>query len=295
MLSILIPVYNYDVTHMVNELINQVKLTKCSYEIIILDDCSTVATFLDKNKRLNNIAYCSYKIQDHNQGRTKTRLNLAKMAKYNWLLFLDADVVPARKSFMKNVLKNIDDNIDIIFGGVQYESNNLNDDVRLRWLYGRKKEVKNVVERNKNIYTSIISQNFVIQKKICLEVMEKININRYGLDILFSYELEQKKAKVLHIDNPTIHLGLENNYSFFKKSMASIDTTLFLQKNLKIPENYRPIQRAHTFLKKSYSKALFFLLINSFENPIINNITSSKPNMLLFDLYRLYYFIKIQK
>ncbi|WP_378183332.1 glycosyltransferase family 2 protein [Aquimarina sp. SS2-1] len=294
MLSILIPVYNYDVTPLVQELFHQLKTLDCTYEIIILDDCSTRPDLINLHG-MELIPNCSYIIQSNNLGRTATRLNLAKMARYNWLLFLDADVMPKRKDFIRNLLKNINTNVDIIFGGVDYQSDEPNADIKLRWLYGRKKEINSVDKRNKNIYTSIISQNFLIQRNMCLEVLKEIDLNRYGLDIYFSYLLEQKEAKVLHIDNPTIHLGLEKNSSFLTKSMLSIETTLFLQKESKIPKNYRPIQRAYKLLKKTYTSGLFFLLIYKFENRIVTNIKSDKPSIFLFDLYRLYYFIKIQK
>ncbi|MFD2564608.1 glycosyltransferase family 2 protein [Aquimarina rubra] len=294
MLSILIPVYNYDVTPLIHELTDQLKTLDCAYEIIILDDCSTKPELINANQ-LEVIPNCSYIIQSNNLGRTATRLNLAKMARYDWLLFLDADVIPKRKDFIRNLLKNINANVDIIFGGVDYQSDEPNADIKLRWLYGRKKEINSVDKRNKNTYTSIISQNFLIQKNMCLEVLKEIDLNRYGLDIYFSYRLEQREAKILHIDNPTIHLGLEKNSSFVTKSMLSIETTLFLQKELKIPKNYRPIQRAYTVLKKTCTSGLFFLLIKKFENRIVTNIKSDRPSIFLFDLYRLYYFIKIQK
>ncbi|MHA7060002.1 glycosyltransferase family 2 protein [Aquimarina sp. M1] len=294
MLSILIPVYNYDVVPLVDELTNQLNTLDCIYEIIILDDCSTKPGLVN-SKILNEISNCSYIIQSNNLGRTATRLNLAKMAAYNWLLFLDADIMPKRKDFISTILKSIHRNIDIIFGGVDYQTNVPNTNIILRWLYGRKKEMKSVRTRNKNTYTSIISQNFLIQKRICLEVLEAIDLNRYGLDIYFSYQLEQKRARVLHIDNPTVHLGLEKNSSFLKKSMLSTETTLYLEKQSKIPKNYRPIQRAYLILKKTHTAGLFFLLIKKFENAIVKNIKSGKPKIFLFDLYRLYYFIKIQK
>ena len=295
MLSILIPVYNYDVTLLTQELSDQLNQLNYVYEIIILDDCSTKPEYIINNKKLDTIPNCSFITQSSNKGRTSTRLNLAKMARYEWLLFLDADVLPLRKNFIEIILKNINNKVDIIFGGIEYQSKKPIIDNQLRWLYGRKKEAKNVTQRNQNLYSSIISLNFVIQKKMCFEVMEKINLNRYGLDVLFSYLLKQKKARVLHLDNPTLHLGLEDNSCFFKKSISAIETTLYLQKNQRIPKNYKPIQRAYLFLSKTYTSNLFFILIKNFEKSITKNLNSNRPNLFLFDLYRLYYFIKIQK
>mgnify|MGYP000232582310 CR=1 FL=1 len=64
------------------------------FEILVLDDASTDKQCSSENKKINALDHCSYLENEKNIGRTATRNILAKKAKYDWLLFLDADVIP---------------------------------------------------------------------------------------------------------------------------------------------------------------------------------------------------------
>ena len=79
-LSILIPTYNYDCSHLVLQLLEQ---QPKEAEIIIGDDCST--------KPIKEISGCRIFRPEHNLGRAAIRNALAREAKGEWLLFIDAD------------------------------------------------------------------------------------------------------------------------------------------------------------------------------------------------------------
>ena len=44
-------------------------------------------------------------------------------------------------------------------------------------------------------------------------------------------KLKEFKATILHIENPTIHLGLESTAVFLEKSLGAIQTTFTLEKD----------------------------------------------------------------
>jgi len=296
MLSILIPVYNYDITELVKTLVLQIEPLRIEYEVIAIDDGSTNEAYVSNNLKINNYKHCKLLSHENNMGRTETRINLAQKATYKWLLFLDSDVMPFSKNFVSSILKNLDDRIDFIFGGVRYNSKKpLKKTEVLRWKYGIKKEVKPLNSRREMPYSSIISQNFLIRKSICSELLEKIKSNRYGLDILFSHELEKKDVSILHINNPTIHLGLEDTSTFIKKSIESLNTTYYYESISRIPKDYRPIQKSYLFLKKNGGIKVFKFVIKIFEKLILKNLYSYNPIIFLFDLYRLYHFILIKE
>ena len=100
MLSILIPTYNYNVEALVHELHAQSTACNIEFEIIIGDDFSNTAvistTFLSENKftYLHN--------NDKSMGRTSTRHLLTSKARYPWLLFIDADMLPKDKNYINN-------------------------------------------------------------------------------------------------------------------------------------------------------------------------------------------------
>ena len=95
MLSILIPAYNYDVLPLVQELHNQASKAGIAFEIIVLDDASPDKKTVEGNQKAGLYEFTEFIINQNNSGRTLTRKKLAEKAKYDTLLFLDADVMPA--------------------------------------------------------------------------------------------------------------------------------------------------------------------------------------------------------
>ena len=58
-----------------------------------------------ENKKINALDHCSFLENEKNIGRTATRNILAKKAKYDWLLFLDADVIPLNENYIASIYK----------------------------------------------------------------------------------------------------------------------------------------------------------------------------------------------
>ena len=81
-LSVLIPTYNYDCSHLVHQLLEQLPQNGDA-EVIVGDDCST--------EPLSSLSGCRIYRPDHNLGRAAIRNALAREAKGEWLLFIDAD------------------------------------------------------------------------------------------------------------------------------------------------------------------------------------------------------------
>lgn len=292
MVSILIPIYNYNISMLVNEIHKQALELGFDFEIIAADDASTNNSIKKVNKEINNLINCSYIQFEQNKGRTYTRSFLAEKAQYDLLLFLDADVIPKEKTFLKNFdIQNTE--ADLIFGGISYSTEKPESQYLLRWKYGKSREAKTVDDRNKMLYLSIISQSILIKKDVFLKANDFFE-NIYGVDVLFCQNLEKMKVKVLHIDNPIIHLGLESNEDFIKKTNKALDSIYQFEKENRIPENYRPIQKAYLSLKNKGALKLFIKIIAFFEKSIYKNLISSSPSLFLFDLYRLYYYSQLK-
>lgn len=139
MLSVLIPVYNFDVRNLVHELSLQAENLKIPYEIIVIDDASC-DHFREINSVIRNYAGVSYSEEEINLGRSKIRNKLADKAKYKNLLYLDCDSHIDNPYFLKNYLDHFDYK-DVIYGGRKYLSHKPCDDrLLLHWLYGVKRE-----------------------------------------------------------------------------------------------------------------------------------------------------------
>lgn len=292
MLSILIPTYNIDVSDLVHELNAQCQIEDLIYEIIIWEDASTLIN--KSNRKLEKLQNIKYFENENNLGRTKTRNKLANYASFSWLLFLDADVFPKSSKFIFTYFTLIaeEKQFDIVYGGIKYEENTLSNEKSLRWYYGHKKESKSAKTRNKNPHF-IISQNLLIRK----QTFQDLNIfedNSYGLDNIFSGQILNNKLNVLHIENEVFHRGLECNSIFLNKSIESLRTTIKFEEKKIISKDLRPIQRLYRVVYAVKIHSLIAKLISLIENPIKKNLLGPRPSLFLFDLYRLYYYIKLK-
>lgn len=292
MLSILIPTYNYDVLPLVKKLFEQCTQEGMEYEIIVLDDASSLHF---DNEKINLLENCLFKILDKNMGRSAIRNLLAKKAKYDWLLFLDADAFPVENKFIYNYRKHINHFDKVLCGGMKYSSEKPNNNKKLRWTYGRKREALTALKRQQNEHLSFFSINFLLHKSIFEQVRFNEKLHFYGYeDVLFSYELQQQKIPIKHIDNPVYHMGVEENEVFLKKTELAIESLHFLIKEQKFSADYVKIARYLNIIQKTYTKKIFSVVFNLFKPIIKKQILSSNPNLFLFDVYRLGYICSLK-
>lgn len=289
MISILIPTYNYSVFSLTENLQKQCENANVTYEILVLDDASTDKNIVEENSNINSLENCSFEVLEKNIGRSKIRNLLVEKAKYDWLLFLDADTFPANSNFIQHYLDVFLVDHLVIFGGVEYPKN-ARENFSLRYKYGTERESLSLEERLKSPYRSFITMGFAIKK----EVFEKIKFNEnlacYGYeDSVFAHDLQKHNIALLHIDNPVVHLNLENTGDFIKKSELALQSLLKFYNNGAIDGEIVKILKTYLKLKKwnmlFVPREIFVL----FKNPLLKNLNSSKPSLFFFDLYRLGY------
>lgn len=286
MLSILIPTYNYDVRPLVLELQKQAEELNITYEIIVIDDCSNL--FITENQLINSYKNCRFEILEKNSGRSAIRNLLAKKAKFDHLLFLDADTFPTKSNFILNYISCITTEENIVYGGIEYEKIQPEKSKLLRWVYGNKREALSVEIRNKRPYLSILTLNFLIHKNIFSRVTFNETIpNLRHEDTLFSYNLMQNSIKIIHIDNTVYHLGLDDFQVAIQKENDSILGLKYLIDQKLLPSDYVRLSNVYTKIKKL--KLLFvFALFHQMMYPVfLKNLSSNKPSLFIFDLYRL--------
>lgn len=290
MLSILIPTYNTNITPLVNILTNQLRRQNINSEIIFCEDAST--KYCEENQKLTENAIILRLVNDTNLGRTATRSRLAKKAKYEWLLFLDADVLVEKKDFISTYLQHIESPSSIFSGGTSYITSKPNAK-ELRWAYGTYREGKSASERQKHEHF-VISQNLFIKKEVFLK-LNMIQSRRYGLDNIFSYQIISNDLCVLHINNPILHEGLENNVIFLKKSLEAIESLVYFEREGIMGEGFTSLQQAYVKSRKLRITGLLNHMLTPFSNSIRKNLLSTNPSLFLFDLYRLHHYIKLKR
>ncbi|GGI57031.1 glycosyltransferase family 2 protein [Winogradskyella haliclonae] len=288
MLSILIPTYNYKISKLVEEIYKQLHETDITFEILCKDDASTI--YASENEVFTNkLSYTKYFNAEQNLGRTATRQFLCDKAKHDWLLFLDADVMPKSKAFIKNYISQIDSGYDAIFGGFAYDASMKIDTGILRWKYGKTYEELDAKKRNLKPYELIISANFLIKKSIFSKINSRLDRNGYGLDNYFSALLRAEKVKVLHINNEVYHYGLENNTKYIEKAEEAISTLFWMRDEKKITTHNNKLLKTYSLLKKLRLNYVCSILYNVLSKSIRKNLLSNNPNVRLLQIYKLLY------
>jgi hypothetical protein len=292
MISILIPCYNYNAYNLICRLEKESLTLGIVFEIICIDDAS-FSNLNEINQKINTLTNCKFFESKKNIGRSANRQLLADKAQYDWLLFIDVDVTPLNSNFIEVYITEIKKEFEVTFGGFNYE-NKIKNSSSLRYAFGKSREEIPSSIRNKNPYKYAISSNFLIKKKVFNSINKQIKNNSYGSDYLFGALLKNNFISINHIDNEATHHGLDENSKFLIKTKKALQNLYYLNSNKLIGQN------DITILK--YYKALCFIglrkitanSINLFSNSIESNLMGSKPNLLLFDLYRLSYLCSLK-
>lgn len=224
MISILIPVNDYDIIALVHSMKDGLEKVAEYCEILIGDDGSS-PEFRNKYLALecDEVRIIS---TEKNVGRAAIRNKLALEAKGEHLLFIDADAMiqGTAEAYLLRWLPMIN-TAKVFCGGTLYNETPPGDpDKILRWKYGRKVEQKKASDRNKHPHSSFSTFNFLIEKSVFLKIRFNEELKQYGHeDTLLGYQLKKAGIDVLHIDNGLIHEGLESNREFLNKTKLGIE------------------------------------------------------------------------
>jgi hypothetical protein len=204
-------------------------------------------------------------------------------------------VLPVHEHFIATYLPYLDDEVKVINGGLLYENQKPEKSKLLRWVYGRNREALPVTKREKKPYLSFLTLNFVIHKKVFEKVAFNESIpNLRHEDTLFSYNLMQKKIKVVHIDNPIYHLGLDVFSQMIKKENESLFVLHYLIGTKLLAADYLRISTLFFRLKRLGLISPSAMFYRATRNAFLKNLSGNSPSLVIFDLYRLGYLCSIE-
>ncbi|WP_369997947.1 glycosyltransferase family 2 protein [Winogradskyella sp.] len=287
MLSILIPTYNYPISNLLKSL-DKVTIG-FDYEILCCEDGSKL--YIDENKTVcHSTKNTTYLYSKENKGRITSRKFLAEKAKYDWLLFLDADVAITNDNFINDYYsKYFTGEYDAIYGGCSYDLNRPDDSQVLRWKYGKTYEEVEAKTRNKSPYKFIVSANFLIKKETFFNLISKINGDGYGYDLLLGALMKSDNTKVFHVDNPVIHKGLDKNSVFIDKVEKAVETNYKLFNDNKINSTENSLLETFKTIKKIGLIRPISSIYKLSRSRILKQLMSNNPNMKILQFYKLGY------
>lgn len=289
MISILIPTYNYNITRLVADLHQQALETYVDFEIIVMEDGSTLHA--EENKAVNDFEFCRHIILSENIGRSPIRNKLADEAKYDHLLFLDCDAEICSEYFVAKYISFCKEEC-VVIGGTAYDPNEHNPDYSLRLKYGRQREARSALERSKNNFSTF---NFLISRSLFNQVRFDESIHGYGHeDMLFGHQLHQLGFEFIQIENPLIHKGLDKNEAFLRKTEEGTRNLFLLYQTGHYPYLAKESKLLHSFicLNKLGLTRLSASIFNLFQPILEHKLCLESPSLTLFDLYKILFLCK---
>jgi hypothetical protein len=294
MISVCIPIYNFDVNCLVNQLSNAILKVNVSVEIILIDDCSN-SEFKEKNqKSCSNYTYIEL---NENIGRAKIRNLFLDYVQFDYLLFLDCDSLIINENFIQNYIDVLSLNsFSVICGGREYTKEKTNRKKILSWKYGSKIESKNVVERKKKPHKTFMTNNFIIKKHDFEQIKFNEFITNYGHeDTLFGFELMKQNKKINHIDNPILNGDIEENEIFLLKTEDALKNLILIEKIILNQEFNQFVSILKFYDKNKIYTNLFYFIYKLFGKTIRLILSKGFVNLKLFNFYKLAYFVNLKK
>ncbi|TDD74040.1 glycosyltransferase family 2 protein [Flavobacterium caseinilyticum] len=294
MLSILVPIYNYNVYPLVEELHKQCTECRINFEILCQDDASkSILNAINEN--VNTLSNCSFTALEENLAHRGNRNSLAEQAQYDFLLFIDGDSIIIHPDYIKKYIVTLKD-FDVIYGGRLHPEKYPSENKKLRWKYGKFIEDKSAQDRNKKPYQSLLFNNTVIKKERFDQVKFDKDKKKYGHDdTQLSYELSLLKAKVNHIENPVQHGYIDTNLDYLNKTKESLENLILLYQEQKIDINFVRLLQLYHFLNKTAATLIISKIYGIFEKSLLKNLTGNNPNLILFNLFRVGYLCSIKQ
>lgn len=297
MLSILIPVYNYNAVSLVQDLYEQATQADIPFEILLLDDNS------DNNCKRENTVLRDFPNTTlfelpTKAGRAIARNFLAGQAKYDYLLFMDCDSETVDKKFIARYLPYCKGKDIVVCGGTAYKKQKPDNDSYLRWIYGIRCETKSAAQRNKSPNSRFSTFNFLIARELFMSIRFNELLRNYGHeDTLFGLELQKNNYPVTHIDNPLYHTGIDSNDIYLEKTRQGVENLKILMEQY--PDKEKLIQdirllKYYAFLEKTHTTSIFFLHFRLYKSLMLANFHSRMPNLTLFNLYKLGYLCSLK-
>lgn len=288
-LSILIPTYNGDCRQQVSALLRQASAIEgLTFEIVVADDHSPDRSLASLCRETGRWPHCRFIGLEANVGRAAIRNLLAREARYDWLLFMDCDMV-VKEGMLGRYLAT--EGADVVDGGVAIGKGPAGN---LRYLYEKSCEQHHTAaERRKRPYQHFHTANFMISRPTMLATPFDERYRRYGYeDVVFGKQLAEKGIRIEHIDNPAGFDRFETNEHFVAKTEEGLQTLFCFSSELRgYSRMLTFVGGIHVPLVKTLLRT-WHRLFGRLERRLL---CSSHPSLAVFKAYKIGYYLSLTK
>jgi glycosyltransferase involved in cell wall biosynthesis len=292
-LSILIPVFNREVAPLVHSLVAQLSDWPGPTEIRLLDDGSTEG-FKAQNRLLGSVPGVIYQELPNNVGRAAIRNQLAASAQYEWILLLDNDSLLPDQQFLARYAQAQAAGPPALFvGGTTYEAAPPTDPaLRLRWRYGRAREMRPAAVRQRDPGSQLSINNALLPKALLLQYPLDERLSGYGHeDTKFGLELSRVNVPVHHLDNPVLHDGLEPAAIFLAKSQQAVRNLAQVLRTDGLGATTRLVQAAER-LRQARLAGPVRVALSAAEPALRRNLLGYSPSLRALDALKLLWLLR---
>ncbi|RYU82411.1 glycosyltransferase [Hymenobacter persicinus] len=290
-LSVLIPVFNRDVTVLVSDLLVQAADWGGPVEILCFDDGSA-PEFRELNALLRAWPAVCYQELPQNVGRAAIRNRLAAAARHEWLLLLDNDsLLPDDQLLARYAAARA--LAPVLVGGTIYEFAPPADPaLYLRWHYGQERESRPAAVRQLEPHAQLTLNNLLIQAVVFRKFGLDEGLTRYGHeDTKFGWRLQEAGIAVRHLNNPVLHDGLEPAQVFLRKTHEAVRNLALLYRTQGLGTTTRLLSTALRMRRIGLGWAAR-LALAPWVDTWRRNLLAGQPSLRQLDLLKLYWLLQ---
>lgn len=283
LLSVLIPVYRRDISLLIVKIAVTFLKLKLAYEIIVFDD-SADPEYFEWHSSFNHNRKLRILKAEKNKGRSGSRNFLMQQATGSHCLLLDGDMEIAF-DFIPTYLDAIEANPEkVLVGGITYDP----ESAGLRKRIGAAKEEIPAAIRQNHPYQAFTAANVVLPLAVAKSIQFDESIVTYGHeDTVFGLTLKDKNIPIVHLDNPAVHQGLDDDETYFQKIEESLRTLAGLWlKNSLIRKHANEVKLLRIWLRLR----LILAWVPTSELLLGKLNKKAKKSIFWLDTYKLLYF-----
>lgn len=293
MISILIPIYNQDVTKLVRELADQCNRAGLGFEILAFDDASR-EKYRKVNREIEQLFGVNYVESERNLGRSAMRNRLARTASMEYLLFLDCDVKIPSRQFIKRYAEAMAGGYAVVNGGIVYARRAPGRARRLHWEYGRRREALPAARRRRSRFGHLMTGNLLIWRDLFLRLPLDERLSGYGHeDSLLGKILRDESVSIHQIDNPVQHMGLDKSDVFLKKQAEALHNLRAIRQ--RDPLFSTRLTRVYDRLASVAPGRWWLGRLSARKDRLVERLRGASPRVRDLDLYKLALWYELQR
>ena len=216
-LSVLTPFYRYDPGAMLAALANAPR----DVEIVLLDDGSCSATLLSSVVAAAERTGAPVRIVvwENNRGRAEARNRLITEARGEYVLFLDADMIPDSPRFLHAWLSLIQSQRPFTaFGGLSVANVSPTSETALHHDLFARSDCLPAHVRQRRGAQAVASANLLVRRDFLRAAPFDEHFTGWGFEDVDWALSAARRAPILHIDNSATHAGLDDVDALMRKS-----------------------------------------------------------------------------